>query len=131
MRALRPSPVSLGRCAYICDMSSFAQCSHWLRWLGCRRTVCNQWGEAMGVALLELGPITDVYVEDVHRIEVFGYNARLIYYRWRLAEDGVTWQRVAADVAIVRPLHTIRTPMSAWPLVTRWEAPLVPVQGVH
>lgn len=86
----------------------------------------------MGVALLELVPITDVYVEDVHRIEIFGSNARLIYYRWRLADDGVAWQKIAADVAIVRPLHTIRTPIAAWPIVMRvGETPTIIAKGVH
>ena len=85
----------------------------------------------MGAALLELAPVTDVYVEDVHRIEIFGSNARLVYFRWHLAEDGVTWQKIAADVAIIRPVRTIRTPMSAWPLVVRREVPLVVIKGMH
>lgn len=55
--------------------------------------------------LVEQGPITDVFAEGIDRIEIIGENARLIYWRWRVA--GEIWERVALDWALVRPIRSL------------------------
>lgn len=58
--------------------------------------------------LLEIAPVQDVYAEAIHHIEICGDNARVVYFRWRLADDGKTWQKIAVEVAIILPLAAVK-----------------------
>ena len=69
---------------------------------------------AESVPLLELTTITDFYVDGLHRIEVVGENARMIYYRWRLL-DGM-WRRVASEFARVCPIRSLPVPLEKLPM---------------
>jgi hypothetical protein len=63
--------------------------------------------------LLELSPITDLFAEDIDRIEVLGDNVRLVY--WRRQQISGCWQRVALEWAIILPLRTFRSLVAVWP----------------
>jgi hypothetical protein len=63
----------------------------------------------------ELGPITDLFAEDIDRIEVLGENVRLVFWRWK-SGDGA-WRRVALEWAMVVPLRSFRLPVDRWPNV--------------
>jgi hypothetical protein len=71
--------------------------------------------DGVGLQLIELTSITDVYADGLHRIELLGDCVRLVYFRWKTTEDG-HWQRVAADIAVVCPRSVLRA-RDMWPNV--------------
>jgi hypothetical protein len=62
--------------------------------------------------LVETTPVTDLYAEGLDRIEILGDNVRTIYWRWKW--EGGTWQRVALDFALIRPIKGLTIPMHLW-----------------
>ena len=80
---------------------------------------------------IEGGPVTDVYIDGIQRIEVCGDNARMIFFRLRGTVDGLNWEKVAADIAIVRPVRSLKLPLSAWPNVLRIKPMERTLVGVH
>jgi hypothetical protein len=59
--------------------------------------------------------ITDVIVDGVERIEIFGDYGRIVYWQWRY-HQGV-WVKTTVDIAIIRPLSSFKpaeTPLEAW-----------------
>ena len=63
----------------------------------------------------ELGPITDLFAEDIDRIEVLGENVRMVFWRWK--SDEGAWRRVALEWAMIVPLKSFRLPADRWPNV--------------
>lgn len=80
--------------------------------------------------LIELGPITDLFAENIDRIEVFGEHARIIFWRWRQF-DGTHWQRVALEWAIIRPLKSFQAPLDTYKHLRIVRPPIVTAIGLH
>lgn len=55
-----------------------------------------------GQPLVELGPITDVWIAGADRVEILGNVFRTVYFKWKMI-DGI-WRRVAIDFATIRQL---------------------------
>jgi hypothetical protein len=62
--------------------------------------------------ILEPVAITDVIADGVQRIEVFGDNARIVYWHWRYRQG--EWVKETLDVAIVRPISSFTSPFEQW-----------------
>lgn len=71
--------------------------------------------------LIEIVPMTDLYVDGVHQIEIIGENVRVVYFvrRWIDGQIG----RVAAERAIVRPRSSMPRAPSLWSVVPRILSP--------
>jgi hypothetical protein len=65
--------------------------------------------------LIELGPITDFYVDGLGKMELLGENVRMIYFRWRFF-DGC-WQKIAVEFARVCPITSLMMPIERYPAV--------------
>ena len=64
--------------------------------------------------LIELSTVTDVYADGLHRVELLGDNIRIVYFRWKMTEDGTRWRKVSADVAIIIPHSSLKRPLDQW-----------------
>lgn len=71
------------------------------------------------MALLQYGPIQDIYADGVDHLEVVGQNFRIIYFVWQ-SIDG-EWKKVALEQAVRRPIAQCAE--IGWPL-ERWKVPV-------
>jgi len=80
--------------------------------------------------LVELGPITDLFAENIDRIEVFGEHARIVFWRWRQVESS-RWERIALEWAIIRPLRTFHLPLERCTHIPIVRPPIFLTAGMH
>lgn len=73
--------------------------------------------------LIEMSNVTDIYADGLHRIELLGDNIRIVYFRWKIGEDGSRWQKVASDYAFVIPKSALKRPLREWAPVTVIQVP--------
>jgi hypothetical protein len=70
--------------------------------------------------------ITDIIVDGVERVELFGAYARIVYWHWRYHRG--EWVKATLDVAIVRPVSSFSSPVETWGHhVVRVPGPELPV----